>query len=34
MNRAIEDAELPPDVATLMRDFLGQVATFMINRQT
>lgn len=34
MDRAIEEAALPPDVAALMRDFLGQVATFMINRQT
>jgi hemoglobin len=32
MERAIEQSELPPDVAGLMRDFLGQVATFMINR--
>ena len=34
MERAIDDATLPPDVAALMREFLGQVATFMINRQT
>ena len=31
MDRAIDEAALPPDVAGLMRDFLGQVATFMIN---
>jgi hemoglobin len=34
MARAIEESRLPPDVAMLLRDFLGQVATFMINRQT
>jgi hemoglobin len=33
MDRAIDQADLPNDVAALMRDFLGQVATFMINRQ-
>jgi hemoglobin len=32
MERAMEQAELPPDIAALMRDFLGHVATFMINR--
>ena len=32
MDRAIDEASLPPDVATLMREFLGQVATFMMNR--
>lgn len=32
METAIGEAELPKDVATLMRDFLAQVATFMINR--
>lgn len=32
MDRALEQAALPDDVSALMRDFLGQVATFMINR--
>ena len=32
MERALQEAELPPDVANLMRQFLDQVATFMINR--
>jgi hemoglobin len=32
MERALQDAQLPPDVTELMRQFLGQVATFMINR--
>jgi hemoglobin len=32
MERALQEAQLPPDVADLMRQFLGQVATFMINR--
>lgn len=34
MERAIDEAALPPEVAALMRDFLAQVATFMINRQS
>jgi hemoglobin len=34
MERALQDAQLPPDVTDLMRQFLGQVATFMINRGT
>jgi hemoglobin len=34
MERAIEDSRLPSEVAGLLRDFLGQIATFMINRQT
>jgi hemoglobin len=33
MDRAFDEAALPADVTALMRDFLGQVATFMINRQ-
>jgi hemoglobin len=33
MDRALDDAQLPADVTALMRDFLAQVATFMINRQ-
>jgi hemoglobin len=32
MDRALQEVDLPPDVADLMRQFLGQVATFMINR--
>jgi hemoglobin len=32
MNRAIDEAELPPDVVPLMHEFLAQVATFMINK--
>jgi hemoglobin len=32
MERAIDEASLPPDVAPLVREFLGQVATFMINK--
>lgn len=32
MERALQEAQLAPDVAELMRQFLGQVATFMINR--
>lgn len=32
MDRALDEAALPAPVAALMRDFLGQVATFMINR--
>ena len=32
MERALQQAQLPPDVADLMRQFLDQVATFMINR--
>jgi hemoglobin len=33
MDHALDEAQLPDDVTALMRDFLGQVATFMINRQ-
>jgi hemoglobin len=32
MNQALEETNLPPDVSGLLREFLGQVATFMINR--
>ena len=32
MERALQEAQLPPDVVALMREFLAQVATFMINR--
>ncbi|MGE0043501.1 MAG: globin [Vicinamibacterales bacterium] len=32
MDRALAEAELPPDVADLFREFFGGVATFMINR--
>lgn len=32
MGAAIDAADLPPDVAERMRDFLGQTATFLINR--
>jgi hemoglobin len=32
MDRALDDAQLPPEVTALLRDFLAQVATFMINR--
>ena len=34
MERAIEESRLPADVAVLLRAFLAQIATFMINRQT
>lgn len=32
MNRALDEAALPEDVTALLRSFLDQVATFMINR--
>jgi hemoglobin len=32
MERALQEVDLPSDVADLMRQFLDQVATFMINR--
>ncbi len=32
MDRALDEAALPADVCRLLREFLGQVATFMINR--
>jgi hemoglobin len=33
MDRALVEAELPGDVTVFVREFLDQVATFMINRQ-
>ena len=33
MERAMAEADLPPDVTPLLREFLDGVATFMINRQ-
>jgi hemoglobin len=32
MTRALDEAQLPPDVDALLREFLGGVATMMINR--
>jgi hemoglobin len=32
MSRALEEAKLPDDVTALLQEFLGGVATFMINR--
>ena len=32
MNHALDEAALPADVTALMRAFLGQVATMMVNR--
>ena len=32
MDRALEEAQLPDEVTTLLREFLHGVATFMINR--
>jgi hemoglobin len=32
MDRALEQANLPPEVTPLLREFLDGVATFMINR--
>jgi hemoglobin len=32
MERALEEAQLPEEVTALLREFLGHVATFMINR--
>ncbi|TXT36267.1 MAG: hemoglobin [Planctomycetota bacterium] len=31
MDRALEEAELPPNIAAIMREFLHQTATFLIN---
>ena len=33
MERAMAEADLPPDVTPLLREFLDGVATFMINRE-
>ena len=33
MDRALTQADLPPDVAPPLREFLDGVATFMINRE-
>jgi hemoglobin len=33
MDNALDEAQLPDDVTALIREFLGGVATFMINRQ-
>jgi hemoglobin len=32
MGRALDEAQLPPDVTEYLREFLGQVATMMMNR--
>ena len=32
MDRALEEAQLPPDATSLLREFFHGVATFMINR--
>ena len=32
MGRALEEAALPPEVSDVLRDFLFNTATFMINR--
>ena len=31
MNRALDEAQLPPEVTPVLREFLGNVATFLIN---
>ena len=31
MNRALDEAALPPEVTGVLREFLGNVATFLIN---
>jgi hemoglobin len=33
MAKAIADADIPPDIAPVLREFLDGVATFMINRE-
>ena len=32
MDRALDEIDVPIEAATVLREFLGQVATFMINR--
>jgi hemoglobin len=32
MSHALDEAQLPSDVTEYLREFLGQVATMMINR--
>jgi hemoglobin len=32
MDRALDEADLNPDVTAVLREFLGNVATFLINR--
>ena len=32
MDRALDEAQLPDDVTSLLREFFGGVATFMINK--
>jgi hemoglobin len=32
MGHALDEAQLPPDVTEYLREFLGQVATMMMNR--
>jgi hemoglobin len=32
MGHALDEAQLPPDVTDYLREFLGQVATMMVNR--
>jgi hemoglobin len=32
MNRAMEEAQLPVEASATLRDFFGQMATFLINR--
>ena len=32
MDRALDEAQVPPEAAAVLREFLGGVATFMINR--
>ena len=33
MDKALDEVQLPADVTVVVREFLGGVATFMINRQ-
>src|SRR5215203_3812733 len=34
MNRALDQAALDPEAAALLREFLGAMATFMVNRDS